>query len=47
VTTSALMAIQEKAKVWRLERCNFIEYLEVSLTVIIAMFVPFIGSILA
>jgi hypothetical protein len=41
VTTSALMAIQEKAKVWRMERCNFIGYLEVSLIMIIAMFLPF------
>jgi hypothetical protein len=31
VTTGALMAIQEKAKVWRMELCNFIEYLEVPL----------------
>jgi hypothetical protein len=41
VSTSALMAIQEKAKVWRIELCNFIENLEVSLIVIIAMFLLF------
>jgi hypothetical protein len=41
VTTGALMAIQEKAKVWRMELCNLIEYLEVPLIVIIAMFLPF------
>ena len=41
MTTDALMAIQEKAKVWRMELCNFIEYLEVPLIVIIAMFLPF------
>jgi hypothetical protein len=41
VTTCALMAIQEKAKVWRMELCNFIEYLEVPVIVIIAMFLPF------
>jgi hypothetical protein len=33
VITSALI----KAKVWKMELCNFIEYLEVSLIVIIAM----------
>jgi hypothetical protein len=47
VTTGALMAIQEKAKVWRMELCNFIENFEVLLIVIIAMFLPFIGSFLA
>jgi hypothetical protein len=41
VTTGALMAIQEKAKVWRMKLCNFIEYLEVPLIVIIAVFLPF------
>jgi hypothetical protein len=40
VTTSALVAIQEKAKVCRMELCNFIEYLEVPLIVITAMFLP-------
>jgi hypothetical protein len=40
VSTGALMAIQEKAKVWRMELCNFIEYLEVPLIVITTMFVP-------
>jgi hypothetical protein len=41
VTTSALMVIQEKAKVWIMELCNFIENLEVSLIVIIVMLLPF------
>jgi hypothetical protein len=41
VTTGALMAIQEKAKVWKMELCNFIENFEVPLIVIIAMFLPF------
>jgi hypothetical protein len=41
VTTKALMAIQEKAKVWRMELCNFIKYFEVPLIMIIAMFLPF------
>jgi hypothetical protein len=40
VTTGALIAIQEKAKVWRMELCNFIEYLEVPLIVITAMVLP-------
>jgi hypothetical protein len=40
VSTGALMAIQEKAKVWGMELCNFIEYLEVPLIVITTMFVP-------
>jgi hypothetical protein len=35
------MTIQEKAKVWRMELCNFIESLEVPLIVIIAVFLPF------
>jgi hypothetical protein len=39
VTTGALIAIQEKAKVWRMELCNFIEHPKVLLIVIIAMFV--------
>jgi hypothetical protein len=34
------MAIQEKAKVWRMELCNFIKYLEVPLIVITAMVLP-------
>jgi hypothetical protein len=37
----ALMAIQENAKVWRMELCNFIENFEVPLIEIIAMFLPF------
>jgi hypothetical protein len=37
VTTGALIAIQEKAKVWRMKLCNFIENLEVPLIVITAM----------
>jgi hypothetical protein len=41
MTTGALMAIQEKLKVWRMELCNFIEYLEVPLIVITSMFLPF------
>jgi hypothetical protein len=41
VTTGALMTIQEKTKVWRMELCNFIENLEVLFIVIIAMFLPF------
>jgi hypothetical protein len=40
VTTGALMSIQEKAKVWRMELFNFIEYLEVPLIVITAMLLP-------
>jgi hypothetical protein len=40
VSTDALIAIQEKAKVWRMELCNFIEYLEVPLIVISAMVLP-------
>jgi hypothetical protein len=40
VTTGALMAIQEKAKVWRMELCKFIEYLEVPLIVITVMVLP-------
>jgi len=36
-----------KAKVWKMELCNFIEYLEVPLIVIIAVFLHFIGSIVA
>jgi hypothetical protein len=40
VTTGALMAIQEKAKVWRMELCNFSEYLEVPLIVITVMVLP-------
>jgi hypothetical protein len=40
VTTGALIAIQEKAKVWRVELCNFIENLKVPLTVITAMVLP-------
>jgi hypothetical protein len=35
------MAIQEKAKVWRMKLCNFIENLQISLIVIITMFLPF------
>jgi hypothetical protein len=46
VTTGALMAIQEKAKVRRIELCNLIENFEVPLILIIAMFLPSIGSIL-
>jgi hypothetical protein len=37
VITSALI----KAKVWKMELCNFIECLEVPLIVIIAMFLSF------
>jgi hypothetical protein len=40
VSTGALIAIQKKAKVWRMELCNFIEYLEVPLIVISAMVLP-------
>jgi hypothetical protein len=40
VTTGALMAIQEKAKVWRMELCKFIEYLEVPLIMITIMVLP-------
>jgi hypothetical protein len=40
MTTVALMAIQEKAKVWRMELCNSIEYLEVPLIVITVMVLP-------
>ena len=40
MTTVALIAIQEKAKVWKMELCNFIEYLEVPLIVITAMVLP-------
>jgi hypothetical protein len=43
VITSALI----KAKVWKMELCNFVEYLEVPLIVIIAVFLHFIGSIVA
>jgi len=43
VITSALI----KAKVWKMELCNFIEYREVPLIVIIAVFLHFIGSIVA
>jgi hypothetical protein len=43
VITSALI----KAKVWKMELCNFIEYLEVPLIVIIAVFLHLIGSIVA